>query len=84
MIGEKKEKKEGKGGVNLKEIYALIKILSAFIAITIMVCSYFGKEKTVKFTKSDIEAITKIYEDYGDDVTVWKDKKGDIVVNIGH
>ena len=84
MIDEKKEKKERKSGVNLKDIYALIKILSAFIAITIMVCSYFSKSGTVKFTKSDIETISKVYNDYGDDVIVWKDRKGNIVVNIGH
>lgn len=63
-------------------------ILAIIIALCVMYMVGFltnGKfEKEVEFTKSDIQAIENAMGMYGDTVVVMKNKKGDLIINLGN
>lgn len=61
-------------------------ILIVFIVVAlswslgVFMSGIFGKGVT--FTKEEFVSIEKAYEVYGDDITVTKDKNGNLIINI--
>lgn len=70
-----KEIKENKE----KSVYGVFSII--IICLIIMLTWSLKKEETmVKFTSEDIEIISQMQETYKDDITVYKDKNGKLVI----
>lgn len=62
-------------------------ILGAIVVLAVIwivsVFSNFNKKEEIVYTRSDIQAIETAMDQFGDDITVTKDKKGNLILNIG-
>lgn len=70
-----KEIKENKE----KSVYGVFGIIIVCLVI-MLTWSLKTKETMVKFSSEDIEIISQMQETYKDDITVYKDKNGKLVI----
>lgn len=79
----KERLKEVKVEANIKGILTITGlILSLTFILGWTMCSRTGGN--VVFTKADIEAINTAMSTYGDNITVEKDKYGNLILNLGN
>lgn len=71
---------------NQNERVKLARFTCILITVLIFTLGYLcssNRKKPVAFTSDEIEKISDLYEEYGDQLEVWKDKKGNMIINIG-